>query len=128
MAWAEGDLLTARRLLTDPDIPPRLPAQHAEQAVEKAVKAGLILRQIGFGKQHDIEVLAGSLGWQLGVPEADLEKLGAYNTEARYPDAGGEAPNDQEAKDAVAIAERVVKAIHARFNALNVATSQVRPA
>lgn len=128
LAWAEGDLLTARRLLADRDIPPRQAAQHAQQAVEKAVKAGLILRRIAFGRQHDIGVLAGWLGWSLGVAEADLETLSAYNTDARYPDSGGEAPGDEEARAAVAVAGRVISAVRARFDALNVSTSQVRPA
>jgi HEPN domain-containing protein len=127
LAWAEGDLLTARRLVADPEIPPRAAAQHAEQAAEKAVKAELILRGIAFGKQHDIGVLADKLGWTLGVTQADLEKLSAYNSEARYPDSGGEAPNDQDAKHAVAIASGVVAAVRRRFDALNVATDKLRP-
>jgi len=128
LAWAEGDLVTAKHNLLDPDIPPRQAAQHAEQAAEKAVKAGLVLRQIDFGKQHDVEMLAGWLGWRLGTSAGQLERLSACNTEARDPDSGGDAPNDAEAKAAVAVAERVVSAVRARFNALGVTTDQVKPA
>ncbi len=127
IAWAEGDLLTARRLNSDPDIPPRQAAQHAEQAVEKAVKAGLILRGINFGREHRIETLAERLGWPLGVSEDELERLSVYNTDARYPDSGGEAPTVVEAGDAVAVAERVVRAVRQRLATLGIATDHIAP-
>jgi HEPN domain-containing protein len=34
---------------------------HAQQAVEKSLKAVLFERQMGFGKTHDLEWLAGLL-------------------------------------------------------------------
>ena len=72
-------------------------------------------------------LLAGLLGWSLGASEADLDRLSSYNTVARYPDSGGDAPNNAEAKRAVAIATRVVAAVRARFKALKVSTKNVRP-
>lgn len=91
------------------------------------MKAGLILRGIGFGKQHDIDVLAGKLGWDIGATDAELEMLSAYNSEARDPDSGGEASNDQEAAHAMSIANQVVSAVTAKFNELNISTDGVQP-
>jgi len=61
---------------------------HAQQAVEKALKAVLIGHGVEFKRTHDLQLLAdrlvGDLGMQLPVSEAELRRLTPFAVEARY--------------------------------------------
>ncbi|MEI7989561.1 MAG: HEPN domain-containing protein [Chloroflexota bacterium] len=74
---------------------------HAQQCVEKYLKALLVFHQLPFPKTHDLAAL-GDLCLQIGVivpiNEDSLQRLSAYAVEARYP---GEQPSMEDAKDAI---------------------------
>ncbi len=57
---ADHDLITARQTLELPDGPTDTPCFHAQQAIEKALKALLTFNQITFRKIHDLAPLLDS--------------------------------------------------------------------
>lgn len=64
-------------------------AFHAQQAVEKALKAALCLRRIEFRRTHDLLELAGRLrdaGGTVPVLDEALQRLTPYAVEFRYDD------------------------------------------
>jgi HEPN domain-containing protein len=77
---------------------------HAQQCIEKYLKALLISRQVVFPRTHDLAAL-GYLCEQAGIilPIDDdaLELLTAYAVETRYP---GTQPTVEESKEAVKLA------------------------
>ena len=80
---------------------------HSQQAVEKAIKALLILHQIDFAKSHDIGELLELLRHSPTPPPAKvakgLEALTRYAVETRYPP--GDARRT-DARSALAAARR----------------------
>ena len=78
---------------------------HAQQCIEKYIKALLISRQVSFPRTHDLAAL-GYLCEQAGIilpiDEDALELLAAYAVETRYP---GTLPTIEEAKEAVKLAQ-----------------------
>jgi HEPN domain-containing protein len=78
---------------------------HAQQCIEKYLKALLIFRKIVFPKTHDLAAL-GYLCHQPGIilpiSDDDLERLTAYAVEVRYP---GTQPTIEDAKEAVKLAK-----------------------
>ena len=103
-AWwrkALDDLEVARRVA---DLPFAC-CFHCQQAVEKAIKALLVLHQIDFRKLHDIGQLVRLLQASPSVPPAarieGLESLTRYAVVARYP-PGDASP--QEARRALEMA------------------------
>ena len=80
---------------------------HAQQCIEKYLKAVLQENNILFQKIHDLEILAGLLeGILPGIKgfRKDLIKLNAYAVEVRYP---GLDPLEKDAREAVSIMENV---------------------
>ena len=83
----------------------------AQQAIEKAIKAVLVLQQIDFPRSHDIGELLGLLtdprvAFPAPVPQAD--RLTDYATGARYP--GHPDPvTEAEYREAVDLAEQFVR-------------------
>ena len=111
LAKAGDDLDTSRLVLAVPkEVGPWVAAFHAQQAIEKAMKAILVLRQTPFPRSHDLEELRGLLPAELDLPDPDeLAPLTAYAADARYPElAFDTAPTAEDALDATGIAERVV--------------------
>jgi HEPN domain-containing protein len=106
---AENDLKTAAHTLTlGNDCPTDTVCFHAQQCVEKYIKAMLIFRVTPFPKTHAIHVLRALLPPQLR-PNLDCEvedRLTRYATVLRYPGAGPDVPLS-EARKAVAVARRV---------------------
>ena len=85
---------------------------HAQQCVEKHIKALLVFRATPFPKTHDISVLRALLPSKLR-PRLDKkvrERLTSYATDLRYPDAVPDV-SLAEARKAVAIARRVRKEV-----------------
>lgn len=78
---------------------------HAQQSIEKYLKALLISRQVSFPRTHDLAAL-GLLCKQAGVilPIDDdaLELLTAYAVETRYP---GTQPTIEESKKAIKLSQ-----------------------
>ena len=69
---------------------------HAQQAVEKAVKAALVLHGVEFPRSHDLDfLLARAEGRGLGVPDRieDAAWLTPWAAQLRYDEAA--APLDR---------------------------------
>jgi HEPN domain-containing protein len=82
---------------------------HAQQAVEKSLKALLVSRAIPFPKTHSIRMLLDLLQRDLSVPEAvqDAASLTEYAVTSRYPGEIEPVDND-EYREAIRLAEEVV--------------------
>ena len=108
---AENDLKTAAHTLKmDKDCPTDTVCFHAQQAVEKYLKALLVFKGIDFPKTHDIEELVAMLPKAFRPSLADTEQdlLTDYATVTRYP-GNYESISLTEARRAVATARRVRK-------------------
>ncbi|HEX9593964.1 MAG TPA: HEPN domain-containing protein [bacterium] len=112
LAKAENDLKTAAHTLKlGADCPTDTVCFHAQQCVEKYVKAVLVLQGIDFPKTHDLQNLAGLLPGRvrLSLSAEEQGRLTEYATGARYP-GWGDIPL-AEARRAVTIARRLRKEI-----------------
>jgi HEPN domain-containing protein len=103
---AEGDYLTMRRMITPP---PNFDAVcfHAQQCIEKLLKASLIERNIPPPYTHNLPVLAELL--ELESLEAlwkEIELLSQYAVSVRYPI---EFANKMEADEAITICINIRK-------------------
>jgi len=106
---AENDLTTARHTLGLGDAcPTDTVCFHAQQCVEKYLKAFLTLQSTGFPRTHDIEELFRVLPPEM-IPALRFDQqrmLTRYATVTRYPGAY-EAVSLREARQAVAMARKV---------------------
>jgi HEPN domain-containing protein len=119
-AWvgkAENDLKNAAHTLKlGTDCPTDTVCFHAQQCVEKYIKALLVFRTIPFPKTHDIRTLRALLPPRLR-PKLDRklqDELTAYAADRRYPEMGPDIAL-LEARHAVAIARRVRKEVRAHL-------------
>ena len=106
---AENDLKNAAHTLKmGADCPTDTVCFHAQQVVEKYLKALLVLRGISFPKIHNIEELVALLpaADRPKLSDAEQDRLTDYATVTRYP--GDDEPISlAEARRAVAVARRV---------------------
>ena len=112
---ADHDLVTAEHTLTLEDgCPFDTVCFHAQQCVEKCMKAVLVRAQVPFRKTHDLEDLKLMLpaAFELPLPAEDLARLTPYATDTRYPDDWAPILRD-EAVWAVKAARRVRSAVDA---------------
>jgi HEPN domain-containing protein len=110
---AENDLKNAEHTLTmGEDCPYDTVCFHAQQCVEKYLKALLTYLTIEFPKIHDIGELIDLLPAHLRPPLSviERERVSDYAVEARYP-GDWEPITRTEAEDMVAIARRVREVI-----------------
>ena len=117
LAKADNDLTTAAHTLTlGEDCPTDTVCFHAQQCVEKYIKALLVFRATAFPKTHDIHVLRALLPPKLRpkLESRVQDRLTQYATVMRYPGAGPDVPLP-EARKAVAIARRVRKEVRKRL-------------
>jgi HEPN domain-containing protein len=115
---AEDDWRLCHRLATDSSYA-EATAFHAQQAVEKYLKAFLTWHQVEFPKTHDIKrllKLASARDPSLTEELSEAADLTAYAVEYRYP---GEYPpvTTDDATRAVAVADRVRDHIRKRLPA-----------
>jgi len=106
---AENDLKNAAYTLEmDDECPTDTVCFHAQQVVEKYLKALLVFKGIPFPKSHNIEDIIALLppSSRPGLAEKDRDKLTEYATVTRYP-GDYEPISLDEAKQAVRIACRV---------------------
>lgn len=68
---ASSDLAACRVLLTDEDMLDDVVGFHAQQAVEKALKATLVLADVDFPRSHDLREL-GDIAEDNGVEVPDV--------------------------------------------------------
>jgi len=84
---AERDLIAFRILRDASEVDPSLALFHAQQCVEKCLKAVLVSRGKTIAKIHDLSTLARSVvqsGVQLPVAKAELDRLTPYAATMRY--------------------------------------------
>lgn len=108
-AKAESDLKAAVYMLEmDDECPADTVGFHAQQCVEKYLKAFLVLKGIDFPKTHDIEKILALFPHDVPLPVSVEEQrtLTTYATFTRYP-GDYEPVTLSEAKRAVRIARRV---------------------
>lgn len=97
---AEGDAKATRRLASDPEIDDAAVGFHAQQAIEKWMKAVIVVNGLRFEKDHDLglllEILSG--GGVDAPPGADwLDELTIYAVPMRYEDLLDVEPLDRDA-------------------------------
>lgn len=110
---AENDLKNAALTLrAGRESPTDTVAFHAQQCIEKYLKALLTLRGVDFPKTHDIEELVARVGPSVLVSLSVQEqrRLTTYGTVTRYP-GDYEPVSLAEARRAVALARRVRKEV-----------------
>jgi HEPN domain-containing protein len=114
---ADQDISASRELLagTHPLLYPV--CFHAQQAAEKYIKALLTWGQVEFPKTHIIRNLLGLLGPMfpdIVMYLRDADMLTPFGVDVRYPGDQPE-PNLEQARQAVALAEKVRDAILPRL-------------
>ncbi len=108
---AKSDLKLARLGDESKDILPQQICFHAQQAVEKAFKAVLLLYKIDFPLTHDIEELIDIFEESnISLPSEILEAgiLTPYAVETRYPGYWDEITKE-DVNEAIALAEKVIQ-------------------
>lgn len=89
LRFAERDFQTYRILAEHPESALSALGFHAQQCVEKSLKAALTCHGVDFPPTHNLERLAGQLtelGAALPLPVRELRKLNPYAVETRYND------------------------------------------
>jgi HEPN domain-containing protein len=113
LAKAESDLKSASCIVKlKKNCPTDTVCFHAQQCIEKYIKALLVLKGTNFPKTHDIAHLMALLppSWRPKLDDAQQERLTDYATVNRY--LGDYEPISlTEAKEAVKIARQVKKEI-----------------
>jgi HEPN domain-containing protein len=109
LRFAREDLGGAAAILKDDSTAARNACWLAQQAAEKAIKAGLVFLQVRFAKTHDLDALRDLLpdDWRAKQTFADLSELAEWSVEARYPGLQ-EEPTREDAAAAMATARTVV--------------------
>ncbi len=106
---ARSDLELSRQNNGDNILPESL-CFHAQQAVEKSLKAVLILQGIEFPKTHNIQVLIDLLPLNT-VPDEEISEISGlteYAVSFRYP-GDNEPITEEEYNTAVTLADLTVK-------------------
>jgi HEPN domain-containing protein len=127
LAYALGDLEAAR---SQPGrrVRPRIVANLAQQAAEKAIKAALILDGADPPRVHDLDDLRNRLGsrWRLKRRFPDLARLSRYASESRYPD-DIEPVTPIQSATAVRQAAAIVRTIREDFDRSGILTARLEP-
>jgi HEPN domain-containing protein len=127
LGYAVGDLEAARSQ-RGRRVRPRHVAYNAQQAVEKALKAALILVGVEPPRSHDLDDLRNRLpnGWRVKNRHPDLARLSQYSVDSRYPDDISPVTPIQSAT-AVRQAVAVVRLVREDFERLGVSTTTLTP-
>jgi HEPN domain-containing protein len=111
LAYAESDLKLAKLGEENEDILEEQICFHAQQAVEKGLKAVLLFCKMDFPLTHDIEELLDILSEaKILLPQdiIDAGILTPYAIETRYPGYWGEI-SEQDVDEAINLAEKVLR-------------------
>lgn len=117
---ARSDLLTMEALLSHDELT-AVVAFHAQQCVEKVLKAIIEEYELGGIKSHDLITLNGIVlkVWDIGADEDTLALLNKLYIDSRYPGALGflphGAPDLGEAKDFYDFAGNLFELVKARL-------------
>lgn len=112
---AEHDLRNAEHTLAlKEDCPSDTVCFHAQQCVEKYLKALLLVHSVDFPRTHDLRILMQlvSLHRELGLEMSEIVALNRYTVEARYP-GDWEPITRDDAEAAVAVARKAREAVRA---------------
>lgn len=113
---AEEDLKVARSLLRYRTPPTRIACFHAQQCIEKYLKAVLIAYGGYVIKTHNLQDLFQACvaeGASLTLDTVELKTLSDYAVQARYP---GNEPTVEKAQEAVRIAGKVRRVLRKALN------------
>ena len=103
------DLEAASTLCADARIASRIPAYLAQQAAEKALKAGIAAAGVEPPRTHDLDRLAQrQSAFELQVSLDDLLALVDANIQGRYPDDLASSYGPDEASALIDIAAAIV--------------------
>jgi HEPN domain-containing protein len=107
--FAKSDLLIAREADLEGVLRESL-CFHAQQAIEKCLKAALLASGVAFPKTHNLQILIDLLPVELVLPNdaSEIAALTDYAVSARYPGDYEEISQD-EYKHAVRLAEAIVR-------------------
>jgi HEPN domain-containing protein len=97
---AQADATATRKFAADLEIADDIIGFHAQQAVEKWLKAVMAIRQMRQTRIHDINRLGESLeedGVGLPLPRSQLSELTIFAVPLRYEDLLDAEPLDREA-------------------------------
>ena len=114
---ARNDLITAQQTLTLPDGPTDTPCFHAQQAVEKSLKALLTAEGVTFPRTHDLMPLlelARAVLPDLERFRSAFAELTDYAVEVRYPGDFID-PSREDAQAALETARQVVEVIRVKL-------------
>ena len=127
LGFALGDLEAARSR-PGRRVRPRIVAFQAHQAVEKALKAALILEGIEPRRTHDLDDLRDRLpdDWRVKRRMPELGRLSDYAAESRYPDDMTPVTAVQSAT-AVRQAIAVVRLVCEEFDRRGIDTKKIAP-
>ena len=99
---AEGDFLTATREVAA-DVPNfNATCFHAQQCIEKYLKAVLVERNVAFPRTHQLGFLADllpELSADLELIRNEIARLSPYAIDVRYPRSGVDADEARQAMD-----------------------------
>jgi len=113
-AWSD---MTIARMVENDEIAPEIIAFHAQQAVEKALKALLVQRQVEFTRTHIIGVLivlCKESGYKIEENLQEAVTLSRFAIASRYP--GETDPiTRQEAKIAADLANQVLNWVESQI-------------
>ncbi|MEW5990850.1 MAG: HEPN domain-containing protein [Chloroflexota bacterium] len=127
LAYALGDMEAAR---SQPGrgVRPRIVANLAQQAAEKALKAALVLDGTDPPRVHDLDDLRNRLAprWRLKRRFPDLARLSRYASESRYPD-DIEPVTPIQSATAVRQAAAIVRSIREDFDRSGIPTARIEP-
>jgi len=133
-AWltdAYADLANARSLAAhrDEGTAPFASAFHAEQAIEKGLKALLVWHAVDFPPRHDLGLLVGLVPAGATIRELNVGGLTVYAVEQRYvagtsnPMSLHERPTWEEAEEAITKAADALSRVSADLASAGWATS-----
>jgi HEPN domain-containing protein len=117
MGKAEEDRLCIRNNLAAATVPWAVVCFHAQQAVEKYLKAFLIAQAVRVERTHDLEYLLGEClryDPSLAPLQDDCQALAAFAVDSRYPDV---LPDDDEpiGRQAVTMCDRICGELRRRL-------------
>lgn len=123
MEYARDDLKTAARLLAPPPLCNQV-CFHAQQAVEKALKAVLASAGVPISRTHDLSALfaaaAQAAGWKASTSQGwNLADLASLAVHSRYPtSASVEVVEETVANNMMTMAEEILDYIEHTLNLL----------
>ena len=114
---ADLDLQAARRLMSQPPHMPEIVCFHAQQAVEKFLKAFLVYHEVEFEKVHAIRYLLDlcvEIDSEYDCLRDRAEPLSRHAVQGRYPMSGPEI-NEGQAAETVRVAGEIREFVLARM-------------